>query len=90
MLESLCLAIGLLAPDLTAPVAVEAAYVLHTTASVDKTRCCGACKNGIITHGDGHKTQCPCPEDCPCKTKGAVTHNPVIIKCEGGACALKR
>lgn len=32
--------------------------------------CCVECRGtGYITHGDGHRTQCPCPGDCPCKTK---------------------
>jgi hypothetical protein len=22
----------------------------------------------VITHGDGHKTPCPCPPACKCKT----------------------
>jgi hypothetical protein len=30
--------------------------------------CCNACKGtGYITHGDGHRTPCPCPPTCPCK-----------------------
>lgn len=90
MLEPLLLAIGLIAPDSTARVAVEAAYVLQTSAPPATKECCGACKNGVITHGDGHKTPCPCPADCKCKTKGAVTHPPVIIKCENGICTPKR
>ena len=47
-------------------VAVECAYAMLTpTPSV--LVCCGKCKNGVITHGDGHKTQCPCPSGCKCK-----------------------
>ena len=30
-------------------------------------QCCGDCVNGWITHGDGHRTQCPCPASCQCK-----------------------
>lgn len=42
--------------------------------------CCSECNNtGWITHGDGHRTQCPCPSDCPCK-------QPKDVKCEGGQC----
>ena len=29
--------------------------------------CCGDCVNGWITHGDGHRTACPCPASCKCK-----------------------
>ena len=29
--------------------------------------CCGECENGWITHGDGHRTPCPCPPTCKCK-----------------------
>ena len=31
-------------------------------------KCCGECKGtGFITHGDGHRTPCPCPPGCTCK-----------------------
>ena len=60
--------LGLLAPDMTGAVAVEAAYAIHTTEEmVPQKKCCGQCTNGKITHGDGHTTDCPCPSDCPCK-----------------------
>lgn len=62
-------------PDMVGPVAVHAAYVIHTQQGT-QAECCGSCKNGMVTHGDGHKTPCPCPPDCMCK---AVTHPPVII-----------
>lgn len=56
--------------DYTPRVAVEAAYVLNTSKFPDpKPECCGLCKCGIITHGDGHKTMCACPSDCKCKTQ---------------------
>jgi hypothetical protein len=30
--------------------------------------CCSDCGGtGMITHGDGHRTPCPCPASCPCK-----------------------
>lgn len=33
-------------------------------------QCCVDCGGtGWITHGDGHRTQCPCPPECPCKAK---------------------
>lgn len=72
--------------DMSGPVAVHAAYVIHT-AAVDEKKCCGACVDGSIVHGDGHRTPCPCPPDCQCKV---VTHPPVIIKCEGGKCSPKK
>lgn len=90
MLESILLMIGLSAPDLTGSVAVEAAYVLQAAPQIAVKQCCGACRNGVITHGDGHKTPCPCPDDCKCKTKGAITHPPAIIRCENGTCTLKK
>ena len=60
----------LLAPlDYTPSVAVEAAYVLQQPAETkpEKEKCCGQCKCGVITHGDGHKTPCPCPPTCKCR-----------------------
>jgi hypothetical protein len=57
-------------PEMTGPVAVHAAYVIHTTKVVaPATECCGECTGGFITHGDGHKTPCPCPPTCKCKQK---------------------
>ena len=52
-------------------VAVEAAYVC-TTYTAPKSKCCGQCKLGKITHGDGHVTDCPCPKDCLCRTKSVL------------------
>lgn len=75
-------------PDMTGPVAVHAAYVIHTQeADTPSQECCGACKGtGFITHGDGHKTPCPCPQDCECK---AVKHPPAVL-CEDGKCQQKK
>lgn len=69
-------------------VAVNAAYTINTQAAPAPVAsdCCGRCKNGIITHGDGHTTPCPCPPDCKCKTKGAVVHPPICIS---GTCKAK-
>jgi hypothetical protein len=67
------------APDMTGPVAVHAAYVIHTRPAETQT-CCGSCQNGWVVHGDGHKTPCPCPPDCLCK---AVRHPPVILHSDG-------
>ena len=66
-------------PDMTGPVAVHAAYVIHTQDFDDPSKkCCGACNGtGFVTHGDGHKTPCPCPPDCECKT---VKHPPALLK----------
>lgn len=70
MLNWLLVLIGLIAPDYTARVAAEAALVLHAYKSpVAECKCGGKCVNGVITQGDGHKTPCPCPPDCPCKRK---------------------
>lgn len=36
--------------------------------------CCNQCKGtGYITHGDGHRTPCPCPPTCVCKKPKAAT-----------------
>ena len=39
-----------------------------------KPGCCTECGGkGYITHGDGHRTACPCPASCKCKSPtGAV------------------
>lgn len=73
-------------PDMKAPVAVHAAYVIHT-AEPEKTKCCGLCKNGFITHGDGHKTPCPCPPDCLCK---AVRHPASVLTQDCKECTPKK
>jgi hypothetical protein len=68
-------------------VAVNAAYTIHAQPVAPvANECCGRCKNGVITHGDGHTTPCPCPADCKCKTKGAVVHPPI---CVSGTCKPK-
>ena len=34
-----------------------------------KPACCTECGGkGYITHGDGHRTACPCPTACKCKS----------------------
>jgi hypothetical protein len=57
-------------PQYAALVAVEEAYVIATYKPTQK--CCGLCKNGKITHGDGHVTDCVCPRDCLCRTKSVL------------------
>jgi hypothetical protein len=65
--------------NLVPTVGVHAAYAIHATPSVVvPAECCGRCKNGVITHGDGHTTPCPCPSDCKCKAKTLV-HEPICI-----------
>ena len=84
-MRELLVILGLLTPDMTARVAAEAAVTLNTRpATVAPSQCCGQCKNGIVTHGDGHRTPCPCPPDCKCKQK---SQPPV---CTSGTCALKK
>jgi hypothetical protein len=91
MIELLTLFLSLFsAPDMTGPVAVHAAYVIHTQqVDTPSQKCCGVCKGGFIVHGDGHKTPCPCPPDCKCK---AVTHPGVIVHqtCPDGTCTPKK
>lgn len=89
MVNSLLILLGLASPDYSASVAVNASYTLHTR-PVDETVCCGLCNNGIITHGDGHRTECACPKDCECK---AVKHPPAILQaspCKGGKCSPQK
>jgi hypothetical protein len=59
------------APVYQERVSVEAAFVVITY-TPPKSKCCGACKGGKVTHGDGHVTDCPCPADCACKTKSVL------------------
>jgi hypothetical protein len=49
-------------------VAAEAGYALLNV-DLPIEECCGTCKNGTITHADGHKTPCPCPSSCACKKR---------------------
>lgn len=77
-------------PDMTGPVAVHAAYVINTREAEGpaKDECCGACNGtGFITHGDGHKTPCPCPPDCECK---AVRHPASILRQDCPECTPKK
>lgn len=81
-MREVLLLLGLVSPDLTARVAVEAAVTLQSQpVAVVQDTCCKQCKNGIITHGDGHKTLCPCPPECECKRRS---------QCKDGTCTPKR
>ena len=85
-MRELLIAMGLMASDMTARVAVEMAVSINTTpAPVTVQQCCGLCVNGIVTHGDGHKTQCKCPPNCKCKAPKSQA--PI---CTSGTCALKK
>ena len=62
--------------SLTADIACETARMVTQLRQVPAPEpkpspdgdCCKQCKGtGFITHGDGHKTPCPCPPNCPCK-----------------------
>jgi hypothetical protein len=44
-------------------------------------KCCVECRGtGVIVHGDGHRTACPCPADCSCKKPKA--------SCPDGQCPV--
>ena len=44
MVKTLLVFLGLLAPDLSSAVAVNAAYTLHTVATAVPEQCCGQCR----------------------------------------------
>ena len=59
-------------------VAAEAAYVIVTQQPENpKDEKCCACIGGKIRHGDGHVTDCPCPDTCACKTVKALLNQRV-------------
>lgn len=82
----------LIAPKPYEPViAVEMAWAVHgdRADSPDGSECCGECEGGKIIHGDGHITDCPCPSDCECKTRGAAVVQPSVLitpGCADGSC----
>lgn len=83
-MRELLILLGLVSPDMTARVAVEAAVTIQSAPQpVETSKCCKQCVNGIIAHGDGHKTPCPCPPECECKRRKAE-------ECKDGKCTLKR
>lgn len=43
-----------------------------------KPSCCTDCGGrGYIVHGDGHRTACPCPASCKCKSPPGASSTPV-------------
>jgi hypothetical protein len=60
-----------------ASAAVSAAYAATAVEKAPepappKPGCCAECGGrGYIVHGDGHRTACPCPPSCKCKTGAA-------------------
>lgn len=66
------------APKCAAAVLCARASMIHEAAPAPSPtptpeKCCGECKGtGYVTHGDGHKTACPCPSTCICKKKACV------------------
>jgi hypothetical protein len=50
-----------------ASMAIEAPSPTPPAPGPKPDKCCGDCVNGWITHGDGHRTACPCPASCKCK-----------------------
>ena len=68
-------------PDYTPRIACEAAYVLAAPLDDVPSECCGICEGGKIIHGDGHITDCPCPETCECKTiDKALVHEETVLQ----------
>lgn len=68
-------------PQYEERVAAEAAYVVvvHPAEKRQGEKCCN-CVGGKMLHGDGHVTDCPCPDTCDCKKMKALLHPPVRIR----------
>jgi hypothetical protein len=73
-------AVDLERPKAAAAVAAARASLAHDAApppapappAPGPAKCCEDCGGrGYIVHGDGHRTACPCPADCPCKSQKA-------------------
>jgi hypothetical protein len=79
------------APKAAAAVAAAYASLASETptppAPPDQTKCCQACGGrGYIVHADGHRTACPCPSTCKCKTNsGSRSQGPA---CPDGRCPI--
>lgn len=60
-------------PDIAQRVSVEMAFAPLPAQSVEVSPspvgCPGGCKcdNGLLIHGDGHRTRCKCPRTCQCQ-----------------------
>jgi hypothetical protein len=74
--------------DREAPRASAAVSAAYATTAVEKApqpqpeppkpSCCTDCGGkGYITHGDGHRTACPCPASCKCKNPPGASLTPV-------------
>jgi hypothetical protein len=75
--------------DREAPRASAAVSAAYATTAIDKAPepkpeppkpgCCTECGGkGYITHGDGHRTACPCPASCKCKNPTGASLTPGI------------
>lgn len=70
-------------PSYEERIAAEAAVVVVTRKTDAPTGCCEGkpkCVGGKIIHGDGHVTDCPCPDSCSCKKFKALLHPPTVIR----------
>lgn len=82
-MKALILFFLLAPPSYEQTVAVEAAYAIVTHKDESPAKCCGdkpKCVGGKIVHGDGHVTDCPCPDTCACKKYKALLHPPTVIR----------
>ena len=66
-----------------ASAAVSAAYAVTAVEKAPEPKpepkpgCCTDCGGkGYITHGDGHRTACPCPASCKCKNPPGASLTP--------------
>jgi hypothetical protein len=74
--------------DQEAPRASAAVSAAYATTSVEKApepkpepkpSCCTDCGGkGYIVHGDGHRTPCPCPASCRCKSPPGASLTPAV------------
>lgn len=72
--------------DQEAPRASAAVSAAYATTAVEKAPqpqpepkpgCCTDCGGkGFIVHGDGHRTPCPCPASCRCKSPPGASLTP--------------
>jgi len=68
MIRALAILLGLFPHDYRGRAGADAAYVCATRVEAKPAAvCCGRCKRGTITQGDGHVTDCPCDPSCQCK-----------------------